>query len=127
MQADKRKSVRLFYGTHDPESTAYREAFADWEAAGVQIMSVFSADGKGYVQDVFEKVWALRAKPACIECISRTGPCLHVQLCLALQENEISEGSSVAVILCGHKEMCQAITKQMQDVGVATERILTNF
>ena len=53
-------------------------------------------------------------------------PC-HKHVCLALQENEISEGSSVAVILCGHKEMCQAITKQMQDVGVATERILTNF
>ena len=53
--------------------------------------------------------------------------CVHMHMCLALQENEISEGSSVAVILCGHKEMCQAITKQMQDVGVATERILTNF
>ena len=70
LQADKRKSVKLFYGTHDPESTAYREAFADWEAAGIQIMSVFSADGTGYVQDVFEKVWTLGAYPPACKCVS---------------------------------------------------------
>lgn len=45
----------------------------------------------------------------------------------AMQENEIQDGSSVGVILCGHKEMCQSIASQMEAVGVSKERILLNF
>lgn len=56
LQADQRQKVKLFWGTHDVESTAYKSIIPQWEAAGVEVVSVYSADGKGYVQDVFEKV-----------------------------------------------------------------------
>lgn len=56
MQADKRRKVKLFWGTHDADSTAYKDNISEWEAAGVQVVPVYSADGNGYVQDVFEKV-----------------------------------------------------------------------
>ena len=55
VQADKRKSVRLFWGTQKPEMTPYQDTISKWEAAGVDVVPVYSADGKGYVQDVFEQ------------------------------------------------------------------------
>ena len=48
--------MRLFYGTHSPEMTPYKDILPKWEALGVQVLSVYSADGNGYVQDVFEQV-----------------------------------------------------------------------
>lgn len=58
-QADKRKKVRLFWGTKSPEMTPYKDIIPEWEARGVQVVSVYSADGNGYVQDVFEQVMPL--------------------------------------------------------------------
>ena len=46
---------------------------------------------------------------------------------LSLQENEVQDGSDVAVILCGHKDMTEKLTSQMQAAGVAKEKILTNY
>jgi len=97
LQADKRKSVRLFWGTQKPEMTPYRDTISKWESAGVDVIPVYSADGKGYVQDVFE------------------------------QENEVQDSSTVAVILCGHKDMTEKISSQMQAAGVDKEKILTNY
>lgn len=97
LQAEKRKSVRLFWGTQNSEMTPYQDTIAKWEASGVDVVPVYSADGKGYVQDVFE------------------------------QENEMKDGSAVAVILCGHKDMTEKISKQMQAAGVDKEKILLNF
>lgn len=54
-QAQERKSVRLFYGTHSPEMTPFMDIIPKWEAMGVQVLPVYSADGNGYVQDVFEQ------------------------------------------------------------------------
>ena len=48
--------MRLFYGTHSPEMTPYKDTIPKWEAFGVQVLSIYSADGNGYVQDVFEQV-----------------------------------------------------------------------
>ena len=48
--------MRLFYGTYDAESTAFKDLIPSWEATGVQVVPVYSSDGRGYVQDVFEKV-----------------------------------------------------------------------
>ena len=44
-----------------------------------------------------------------------------------VQENAFHDGSEVAVILCGHKDMSEVISKQMQGAGVQKERILTNY
>lgn len=44
-----------------------------------------------------------------------------------LQENAFQDGSNVAVILCGHKDMSELLTKQMEAAGVKKERILTNY
>lgn len=48
--------MRLFWGTKNPEMTPYKDIIPKWEALGVQVVSVYSADGNGYVQDVFEQV-----------------------------------------------------------------------
>jgi hypothetical protein len=47
--------VRLFWGTQNSEMTPYQDTIAKWEASGVDVVPVYSADGKGYVQDVFEQ------------------------------------------------------------------------
>jgi hypothetical protein len=39
----------------------------------------------------------------------------------------MKDGSAVAVILCGHKDMTEKISKQMQAAGVDKEKILLNF
>eukprot|EP00899_Mesostigma_viride_P014885 jgi/Mesvir1/23398/Mv21092-RA.1 len=53
-----RKEVRLYYGSAMPSTMAYKEKFAEWEAAGVQVtpvMSDVSWEGKmGFVQDVYK-------------------------------------------------------------------------
>jgi ferredoxin-NADP reductase len=43
------------------------------------------------------------------------------------QEANIPDGSKVAAVLCGQKEMCQAVTSILTDRGVAKENILLNF
>ena len=54
-QVDKRKDVRIYYGTFNPDSTAYANLKAQWEAEGVRVINVYSGFGQGYVQDVFTK------------------------------------------------------------------------
>ncbi|GAB4823535.1 hypothetical protein N2152v2_010581 [Parachlorella kessleri] len=81
LQAAQRSEVRLYYGARTPEAMAYRERVAEWEAAGVKVVPVYSEKGEGYVQDVFSK------------------------------ENGIEDWSGVAAVLCGHKGMCEAITE----------------
>ena len=56
VQAAQRNEVRLYYGARTPEAMAYRERVAEWEAAGVKVVPVYSEKGEGYVQDVFSKV-----------------------------------------------------------------------
>ena len=54
-KASQRKDVRLYYGTFNPDKTAYKELLPEWEAAGIKVINVFSDDGHGYIQDAFEK------------------------------------------------------------------------
>lgn len=44
-----------------------------------------------------------------------------------VQDGGVSEGSKSAVILCGQKEMAEAITAIVTGSGVQKEFILTNF
>lgn len=56
MQAQSRKLVDLYWGTQNPEATPFQEAMKAWQSAGVKLNNVYSKDGLGYVQDVFEQV-----------------------------------------------------------------------
>jgi len=51
----RRKDVRIYYGTFNPDSTAYAALKPQWEAEGVRVVNVYSGFGQGYVQDVFTK------------------------------------------------------------------------
>lgn len=44
-----------------------------------------------------------------------------------VQDGGITDGEQTAVILCGQKEMAEALTAMVQEKGVKTEFILTNF
>lgn len=53
-------------------------------------------------------------------------------LCLSqpkelMQENELQDGTNAGVVLCGHKDMTEKISKQMQASGVSKEKILLNW
>ena len=47
-QATERQDVRFYYGTHSEAMTPFQQEAAAWE--GVQMVNVYSTDGKGYVQ-----------------------------------------------------------------------------
>lgn len=49
------------------------------------------------------------------------------QLGFVMQDGGITDGEQTAVILCGQKEMAEALTAMVQEKGVKTEFILTNF
>jgi hypothetical protein len=79
-------------------ATAYRALIPAWEAAGVKVIPVHSDAGAGYVQDAFAAAKGLGGG-----------------------------ASSVAAVLCGQKEMCNAIKELLAAEGVAPERVLLNF
>lgn len=56
VQAQKRRSAELYWGTQNPDATPFGSELKDWEAHGVKVNHVYSKDGLGYVQDVFEQV-----------------------------------------------------------------------
>jgi NAD(P)H-flavin reductase len=44
-----------------------------------------------------------------------------------VQDNAITDGQHTAVILCGQKEMGEAVTALVEEKGVSKDMILTNF
>ncbi|KAF8060585.1 zinc finger CCCH domain-containing protein 40 [Scenedesmus sp. PABB004] len=94
LEADKRSDVRLYYGTRDADHTAYAGAIPAWEAAGVKVVQVFSNGGAGekYVQDVFAAAKGLGG------------------------------GDGVGVVLCGQKEMCNAVKELVAAEGVEADK-----
>lgn len=56
LQAKKRKLVDLYWGTHNVEGTPFQESLKGWESSGVKVNHIYSTDGLGYVQDVFQQV-----------------------------------------------------------------------
>ena len=77
---------------------AFAASIPAWEAAGVQVVPVFSEAGDGYVQDAFARGGGAE------------GP-----------------GAGVAAVLCGQKGMTTAVTELLAARGVAPEHILLNF
>lgn len=93
----KRRDVRFYYGTRDPASTAYASEADAWRAAGVRVIPVYSDGGDAYIQDVFA------------------------------QEGGLAEGDKTAALLCGQKEMCEAVKGVLAEAGVREDNILLNF
>lgn len=100
---NKKTDVRLFYGVRNLQRMAYQERFEDWESRGVKIVPVLSRPDsqwtgeRGYVQNVFSRM-----------------------------KNTVNP-PSVGVILCGHKQMSEEITRVLVADGLSKDRILTNF
>ncbi|GMH41348.1 hypothetical protein BSKO_09258 [Bryopsis sp. KO-2023] len=99
LQTGDRKDSILFYGARNKALMAMSDSLSSWEDLGVKVVPVFSEEGKGYVQNVFD----------------------------GEKENLMGDPASTGVILCGQKEMCQAVTEMMTEAGVDKEKILLNF
>lgn len=78
LQAKQRKDVRLYYGTFNPDRTAYKESFAQWEAAGIKVIMVYSDDELGYIQDAFEKDGLENPSQSCAVLVGQKEMCLAV-------------------------------------------------
>lgn len=118
----KRRDVRLYYGTRSAAATAFLEEEAQWRAAGVRVIPVYSDEGEDYVQDVFAK--ELGAQLTSTE--GEKGPVFSA----ALPEGStgLAEGGRrTAALLCGHRGMCDAVKALLATAGVAPEAVLTNF
>ncbi len=98
LQASKRRDVRLYYGTANRGATALADRVPAWaDAHGVRTVHVFSDEGEDYVQDAFAKSGGL------------------------------ADGSRTAAVLCGQREMCDAVKALLAEAGVPEENVLLNF
>ena len=88
-------------------------------------MHAYSGFGQGYVQDVFAKVWAPSGRPhqCCMSVLLDAWVVRHY----GAQDDHLSFGSSSGIILCGQKEMNEAVTNLVTGKGVTKESIITNF
>ena len=99
------RTCRLYYGVATPDDMPYAEKFAEWEAAGVEVVPVISRP---------ENVaggWS-----------GRTG---YVQN--ALEEDGVPIPRNSGALLCGVKGMCESVRDIMEKAGTFEGRILTNF
>jgi ferredoxin-NADP reductase len=93
--------VTLYYGVRSPAHLAFADELAAWEAEhGVKTVTVFSDAGAGYVQDAFVAAGGVAGAGG---------------------------GAGLAAVLCGQREMAEAVTALLAAGGVPTERILSNF
>mmetsp|Transcript_9082 Transcript_9082/g.12340 ORF Transcript_9082/g.12340 Transcript_9082/m.12340 type:complete len:325 (+) Transcript_9082:111-1085(+) len=101
LDASSREDVRLYYGAKDEDHMAFKERFGDWAERGVTVVPVYSqrAEGPKYVQDAFQEAAA----------------------------EMVMEAKETAVVLCGQKEMAQAVTDIVGEIGISGEQLLTNF
>lgn len=100
---NKKIDVSLFYGVRNLQRMAYQERFNDWESRGIKIIPVLSRPDdqwtgeRGYVQNAFSRM------------------------------KKVVNPSSMGVILCGHKQMTEEITRALVADGMPKDKILTNF
>eukprot|EP00884_Botryococcus_braunii_P006234 jgi/Botrbrau1/15611/Bobra.0264s0011.1 len=97
LQAGARENVTLYYGTKDENTTAYLKSIPEWKAAGVNVVNVYSGVQNVYVQDAF------------------------------LEDITNLDGPKTAAILCGQRELGEALTLILTDRGVPKDNILFNF
>jgi ferredoxin-NADP reductase len=93
--------VTLYYGVRSPAHLAFADELAGWEAEhGVRTVPVYSDAGAGYVQDAFAAAGGVAGAGG---------------------------GAGLAAVLCGQREMAEAVTALLTAGGVPKERILSNF
>ena len=120
--AARRRDVRLYYGTRSAAATAFADEEAQWRAAGVRVIPVYSDEGDDYVQDVFAR--ELGAQLTSAE--GEKGPVFSATL--AEDAPGLAEGGAkTAALLCGHRGMCDAVKALLAAAGVAPEAVLMNF
>jgi hypothetical protein len=84
------------------DHTAFADCIPAWEKSGVKVIQVYSndgADGSKYIQDVFQ------AQPGL----------------------DGADKAGVGVVLCGHKDMCNAVKDIVAASGVDADKVLLNF
>ena len=54
--------MRLYYGTFEPDMTAYLDQEKEWSEQNVKVINVYSNDKEYYVQDAFSKVTACHGR-----------------------------------------------------------------
>jgi len=95
-------SGKLYYGIRNPEELCFESSFDEWASEyGVEVVPVMSQPPKDYK--------------------GRTG---YVQK--ALEEDKSANADS-GVLMCGMKEMAEAVKEVCTKAGVLEKRILTNF
>ena len=122
--------MRLYYGTRSAAATAFAAEEAQWRAAGVRVIPVYSDEGEDYVQDVFAR--ELGAELTSVE--GEKGPVFSATLsggegaaAAAAGSASRREGARTAALLCGHRGMCDAVKALLAAAGVAPEAVLMNF
>lgn len=95
---------RLFvlYGARTPDDFCFRDETEDWLAAGVELRQVISQP-TGFD-------WS--------------GPTGYVQ---SLLDNVLPELSAPIALVCGSREMIEHTRERLQQMGLASEQILTNY
>eukprot|EP00931_Biecheleriopsis_adriatica_P056934 TRINITY_DN33771_c0_g1_i1.p1 TRINITY_DN33771_c0_g1~~TRINITY_DN33771_c0_g1_i1.p1 ORF type:complete len:325 (-),score=74.57 TRINITY_DN33771_c0_g1_i1:67-1014(-) len=103
----KGKVCRLYYGARSESSMAYADRFDSWRKQGIEVVPVLSQGDEGW-----------------------TGRRGYVQAVMQ-EDEERGEGFVLAAkhgaILCGQKEMVEAVRQVYSQLGVPQERTLLNF
>jgi len=96
------RSAKLYYGVRNPDELCFGSSFEEWEKKyGVEVVTVMSQPPSDYE--------------------GRSG---YVQK--ALEDDKIAN-ESTGVLMCGMKEMAEAVKDICTKAGVLEKRILTNF
>jgi len=101
------KVCRLYYGARSESAMAYADRFDDWRKKGIEVVPVLSkgtgswTGRRGYVQEAMK------------------------------EDEDRGEGFVLSArhgaLLCGQKEMVQAVREVYSGLGVPEERTLMNF
>src|SRR5205814_291253 len=92
----------VLYGARTPDDFCYRDETDDWKAAGVELRQVVSQpDGHDW-----------------------SGPTGYVQ---SLLDHVLPNLNSPLALVCGSREMIAQTRDRLQQMGFASELILTNY
>jgi NAD(P)H-flavin reductase len=92
----------VLYGARTPDDFCYRDETEGWEEAGVELRQVVSRPG--------EHEWS--------------GPTGYVQ---SLLDHVLPDLQSPVALVCGSREMIAQTKDRLQQMGFATDAIMTNY